>query len=548
MKNSSLAFVKNGPIKTVLVYAIVSSIYIFSSDYFLEKLYTNIDDISRIQTYKGIGFIVITSILLYFLIKRNLDTLGRYYQKTIQLKQESDLQINKSKEEYISLFNHSPLPMWIIDIQSKGFLHVNEAACTIYGYSYKEYLSMSLKDIRPQEDIEVMEKTFLSSLESETFSIPDIIRHKKKNGDIILVKIKTSLLVFNEKKVRLASAIDVTAEMEIQGKLLDSNSKLKAASEIAGIGYWTNDLIKNKIFWSDELYQIFEVDTNTFELKIENITAMFHEEDRFDFKPDYFQTFGNNSINEIERRIITGSGKEKWILERQYLVRDDRGIPIKLEGIALDITNRKVHEKELFESNERFKLLSKATVEAIIDWDIKYKKVFWGDGFKTMLGFDTENIGNHLWHSNIHPDDKEKVLNDLNEIIHNSLKITFIADYRFLKANGETAFVQHKGIIIRDSNGVATRIVGAIIDLTESLNKINKIESQNKALKEISWTQSHVVRAPLANILGLIYLLKENSKSELRDEELIKLIGESAEKLDMVIREIVTKTIEIEEM
>lgn len=548
MKNLSIDFSRIGSIKTVLIYAIVSSIYIFTSDYFLEKLYTNIDDISRIQTYKGIGFIIITSSLLLFLIKKNIETIDKHYQEIIQVKHQSDLQINKSKEEYISLFNHSPLPMWIIAIDSKKFLHVNEAACKIYGYTYKEYLSMDLRDIRPKEDIQLMESFFLTSLESDTFSIPGVIRHKKKNGDLIQVKIKTSLLLFNGKKVRLASAIDVTAEIETQNKLLDINSKLKAASEIAGLGYWTNDLVHNKIFWSDELYNIFMVDPNKFDLTLSNISSMFHPDDRFDFKEDFFQYFENNSIKEIERRIITGLGTEKWILERQYLVKDEKGNPIKLEGIAVDITNRKLHEQELLESNERFKILSKATIEAIIDWDIKNKKVFWGDGFNSMLGYELESQGNKLWSNNIHPDDKEKILFELNEIIHDLNKYSFTADYRFLKANGEIIFVQHKGIILRDSQGNATRIVGAIIDLTESLSHLNKIEKQNKALKEISWTQSHIVRAPLANILGLIYLLKENSKSELRDEELINLIGESAEKLDQVIREIVTKTIEIDEM
>ena len=87
-----------------------------------------------------------------------------------------------------------------------------------------------------------------------------------------------------------------------------------------------------------------------------------------------------------------------------------------------------------------------------------------------------------------------------------------------------------------------------MIDLTEALSRLNKIENQNKALKEISWTQSHIVRAPLANIMGLIFLLKENNNMEVKDEQLIALISESAEKLDQIIREIVKKTSEIEEM
>jgi signal transduction histidine kinase len=65
---------------------------------------------------------------------------------------------------------------------------------------------------------------------------------------------------------------------------------------------------------------------------------------------------------------------------------------------------------------------------------------------------------------------------------------------------------------------------------------------QDKALKDISWTQSHVVRAPLANLLGFIYLLEENIETGLSDQELIEHIAASARRLDEIIRDIVSKT------
>jgi signal transduction histidine kinase len=61
-------------------------------------------------------------------------------------------------------------------------------------------------------------------------------------------------------------------------------------------------------------------------------------------------------------------------------------------------------------------------------------------------------------------------------------------------------------------------------------------------LKDISWTQSHVVRAPLANLLGFIYLLEENIETGLSDQELIEHIAASARRLDEIIRDIVSKT------
>lgn len=527
--------------KIVLIYAAVSAVYIFTSDYFLELLFKDVEILSKFQTLKGLSFILITSVLLHVLMKLNINKLSNYYRQIIDFKLITEEQFKQSKQEYIDLFNHSPLPMWIFDVDTLKFILVNEAACNHYGYTNDEYLSMTLKNIRPKEDLALFEELLAYSLFTDS-SLSTILRHQKKNGDIINVKVKTTWVTFEGKKARLASVVDVTAEMNAQKALLETNTRLKMACEIASMGYWTNDLKTSEIIWSHEMHKIFETNPKTFELTLDNIKNRFHPEERHKLNMDTFSNFGINEIIESEQRIVTDSGKIKWILERIHLIRDESNVPLRLEGIAVDITKRKLHEQEIIESNERFKILAKATVEAIIDWDNVNDTIFFGEGFNTMFGYETGMADKNLWLKNIHSDDSERVIKDLKKAIKNSKKEFFNADYRFVKANGEIAYIQHKGIFIRNAEGEVTRIIGAMIDLTESLEKMNKIESQDKALRDISWTQSHVVRAPLANLLGLINLLKDNHKIGYTDEKLVEYIGESANKLDTIIHDIVNKT------
>lgn len=528
--------------KIVLLYALVSGTYIYTSDYFLELLIKDVSLISRIQTEKGIVFILVTTAFLYLLVKRNLDKTSNHYQHLITLQEEVDVQLKKSQEEYMTLFNHSPLPMWIFDTETLQIILVNDAACESYGYTYEEYATMTIKDIRPTEDIPIMEHMLANAINSKVSDNANIVRHRKKNGTIIQVKVKTSQVVFEGRQVRLASAMDITMEMEAQSKLMESNARLQLASEIAGLGYWTHELATHKIQWSAELYKIFEVDPQTFPLNLDSIISCFHPEDRFYFDPKVLNDHEDTIIKENENRIFTPDGKMKWIFERIYVAKNEAGKVYKLEGVTLDITKRKLHEQELHENEERFKMLAKATIEAIIDWDIKNDKVVWGDGFHTLFGYDLSVYDNYLWSSNIHPDDREQVLADLHKTLEDPSKQFFNAEFRFFKANRDIAFVQHKGVFIRDSEGVAVRAYGAMIDFTESLERMNKIEIQDKALKDISWTQSHVVRAPLANLLGFIYLLEENIETGLSDKELIEHIAASARRLDEIIREIVSKT------
>ncbi len=534
-------------LKIVLSYAIVSVIYIYASDYFLESLVKDSNIITKIQTYKGLGFIIITSVLLFILVKKKLDILTFYYQQLIDVQKTSEDKLENSYEEYMSLFNHSPLPKWIFDMETYQFLLVNEVACSLYGFTHDEYLQMTIKGICPKEDLHLIDEAIEQYLIDGELIIPSVVRHLTKNGEVIYVKVKNTVVTYKGKKVFLASAVDVTSEINTQNVLMEINSKLQLASEIASMGYWTNDLKQSKIEWSAEVYKIFEVNPRTFELTLDSIKSHFHPDyqNRFDFS--MFSKFEDNSIKEFEYKIITGKGNVKWLLERLYIIKDVDNHPTKLAGIVLDITKRKLYEQEIVQSNERFKMLARATVEAIIDWDIANHKVMWGEGFHTMLGYDIDKTDIHLWSNNIHPDDRELVLEDLNNTLNDPTKEFFNANFRFLKANGDVAYMQHRGIFIRDDNGIATRALGAMIDLTETLERMQKIEVQNEALKEIAWTQSHIVRAPLTNLMGFISLFKENIKTDTVDEKLCDYIIDSSLKLDQIIHDIVKKANEMED-
>jgi PAS domain S-box-containing protein len=527
--------------KIVLLYAIMGTTYILTSDYFLKQLFSDSELLSKHQTTKGLAFILTTSVLLYFLIKRNNTVISSYFLEIIGLKKLSNEQLIRSKEEYMFLFNHSPLPTWLFDIDTLEILMVNEAACSIYGYTEEEYSTMNLRDIRPEEDIPYLEQKISELTDHDRNVLPSVMRHRKKNGDIIYVKVKSSSVYLDSKKVKLASAFDVTAEMEHQKQLLDINAKLRAASEIANLGYWTFNLVSLEVQWSKEVYDIFEVDAQKFIPTLDSITAHFHVDDQFEFDENLFDGFEDHIVRESERRIITGTGKTKWLLERQYLTKDTNGVPVKLEGIVLDITKRKVNEQEVWESNERFKILAKATTEAVMDWDLKNKSVIWGEGFKTLFGFD-QNLDKNFWAQNIHPEDKKRVLSDLLKAIKDPTVDYFNAEFKFINAKGNVVYVRHNGIFIRDEAGKVTRAIGAMIDLTETLERIERIELQDKILKEIAYTQSHVIRAPLANLLGFLKLYKDNKRDGLFDDEYIDYITHSAEKLDSIIHEIVNKS------
>jgi PAS domain S-box-containing protein len=109
--------------------------------------------------------------------------------------------------EYRSLFETHPNPMWIYDKQTLQFVAVNEAAIRNYGYSKKEFLNMSILDIRPTSDIPKLRDAMTKDLK---IGRDDIWRHLKKNGEELLVKIVSNDVTFNNRRARLIDAQDVT--------------------------------------------------------------------------------------------------------------------------------------------------------------------------------------------------------------------------------------------------------------------------------------------------------------------------------------------------
>ena len=140
---------------------------------------------------------------------------------------------------------------------------------------------------------------------------------------------------------------------------------------------------------------------------------------------------------------------------------------------------------ELSQSEERFRLIANATTDAIWDWDLVNNEVWWSDSFYTRFGFDKSdpNINNSgFWLSRLHPDDKETVNRSLQDAI-NSGAGTWVARFRFQKADGTYAIIMDRGTVLSDNQGTPFRMVGAMMDITDSENAAQLLHQKNDELQ-----------------------------------------------------------------
>ncbi|MGA8852672.1 MAG: PAS domain-containing protein, partial [Christiangramia sp.] len=208
-----------------------------------------------------------------------------------------------------------------------------------------------------------------------------------------------------------------------------------------------------------------------------------------------------------------------------------------------DITEFIEQDQELMESLRRYDIVAKATSDLITDYDIEKDEIKVSDVAFEMLGYHSEQgiYPGKWWNSNLHPDDYENVEFLARQMRDEGTKNLTI-EYRFKCADGSYKYILDRSYLIVDENNKPKRIIGSMQDITERKEHLIAIETHNKRLREIAWTQSHLVRAPLAKVMGLVDLLL-NYKNDLENvEEILENILNSANELDNIIRKIAVQT------
>ncbi|HEV7746635.1 MAG TPA: ATP-binding protein [Pyrinomonadaceae bacterium] len=135
--------------------------------------------------------------------------------------------LQASEARYRQLFESNPLPMWVFDLETLVFLAVNEAATSHYGYSREQFLAMTIKDIRPPEDIPAL----LAGIAKrpDGLDAAGTWRHLRRDGTIIDVEITSHSIWFAERSAEIVLANDVTERKRSEDALRESNSELEKA-------------------------------------------------------------------------------------------------------------------------------------------------------------------------------------------------------------------------------------------------------------------------------------------------------------------------------
>ena len=276
-------------------------------------------------------------------------------------RKRAEAELRESEKQYRLIFEGSPTPMWVLDLETFKFLEVNEAAILQYGYSREELLSKSAVDFRSSGDTE----RFLKYMEEAIKKHPETTigragfwRYQKKDGEIVDVEIKWSRLAFRGRAAVLIMAHDVTERKRAAEALEKSEASLAAAQRIAHLGSWElelknlEDINSNELRWSDETYRIFGYKPRQVNATNELFFRAVHAEDLPRVAAAMKDALKKSDSYDIEHRIILPNGEERYVRERGEVVVDAQGKPVQVRGIVMDISERRQLGEQLRQSQK----------------------------------------------------------------------------------------------------------------------------------------------------------------------------------------------------
>lgn len=470
-----------------------------------------------------------------YLIREELtpEVLARSIRCGLERKKAQE-QLKESEKNYRTLFQASPLPMWVVDCDTQKFLSVNPAAINLYGYSGEEFLQMNIRKLWEKE-VDLNEKD-LALNKKALFRL----KHRTRSGKVLDVEMKTTPVIFEGKKARLILIQNVTERIKMEQKLLQTQRRFQVliqdGSDLVGI---LNDHF-TYTYVSPSAEPILHLSPGFLEGK--SLLEMIHREDRDRVSKILEKPWGKKTFRLPLYRLRNGKGQWRWL---ETIISDMRKDPVigGLVANSRDITGLMEQEKRLKESLERFQIVSRATSDLILDYDIEKDMLIFNKAIHTLFGYSSEEIRNNAswWFTRVHPEDQERIKVRTDEMLRNKSRI-WNCEYRLACADGSYKYVLERSCMIFNAEGDPMRLISSVQDITQRHQYLEAMEERNKRLREIAWTQSHVVRVPLARLMGLMGLLRENREGLENIPGIIDEVITSSQELDSVIRKIIRKT------
>ena len=251
---------------------------------------------------------------------------------------QAEKALRQSEERYRTLFESNPNPMWVYDLETFSFLAVNAAAVRHYGYSQDEFFTMTIKDIRPPEDI----PSLMEDLDRTTgpMSSATCWRHRKKDGNLIDVEITSTELFWLGRRARVVLVNDITERKRAEERLHEQTEIINRAQDAIIIRDFKDQRIT---FWNSGAERLYGWKAD--EVIDRSIGDVMYVDPKDREEPLRILISTGEFRGELKQ--VTKDGREVIVDGRATIVRNLDGTPRSVLSINTDVTEQKKLETHL---------------------------------------------------------------------------------------------------------------------------------------------------------------------------------------------------------
>ncbi len=271
---------------------------------------------------------------------------------------------------------------------------------------------------------------------------------------------------------RLVGTVNEITEMKnAEQRLRQSEERYTLAAAAASDGLYDWDLVNNSIYYSPRWKAILGFSAKDITDSPSEWFKRVVPEDMIWLQATLEEQL-NRSLDpvksfKIEYRIRDAGQAIRWMVCCGMTVRDDNGDVVRMIGSQADITDRKLAEQDLRQSEERYALAARGANDGLWDWRLDIGETYLSPRCLSMLGFPEAALENRLkdWFRLVVPDDRRGLVAALRQ--HLAGATGHLAhEFRMRLADGGIAWCQIRGAVVRDGNGLPVRIAGSVSDVT----------------------------------------------------------------------------------
>ena len=423
-------------------------------------------------------------------------------RKTESKRKRAEEALKESEEKYRALIEAAGRAgVGIIIIQDRGegevvFVFVNDQFCRMSGYSQSELVGRSPWNLVPREISIRLKDWYRRRHMGESLPSHYEAAGVCKNGTIMPLELSIVTMPWQGKIATVLYLRDITERKQAEEALRESEGRFRQLAENIDQVFWLTDWENDKLLYVNPSYEkLFGRSCQSAYQDRLDWYQVIHPDDRDRVKDLLVDNAKMGQNTEVKYRIIRDDGEVRWILDRNYPVRNQDGKIYRIVSIADDITERKQAERALKENEERLKLVLEGAELGTWDQNMKTGDVIRNRRWAEMLGYTLEEIepNSDAWKALIHPDDLP-VVNKIARDHETGRTQFFKCEHRMRTKLGEWKWILNCGKIIQwDSDGTPVRATGTHADITERKKAEEALRESQKRFQALTETTSDFV-------------------------------------------------------